>query len=67
MLYSPEVADPVLLLQFKCGGTAIIANPEEIADWLAVNETRPRGFAMSWQGLEVTGYKMANEIEWRKA
>lgn len=68
MLRHPsEVAQPALLLQFKMGATCILLDPEEVAAVLDVIQTRPRGFAATYQGLEVTGYKYENDLTWTPA
>lgn len=67
LLHPSEVAKPVLFLRFKLGATCILTDPEEITAVLDVIQTRPRGFAATYQGLEVTGYKYENELTWTPA
>ena len=65
MLRPCEIADPALLLRLKAGATAVIADPEEIAAITELIDTSPRGFTMTWRNLEVTGWKYANELQWK--
>lgn len=59
-----EVAKPALLLRFKSGATCILTDPEEIAAVINVIQNRPRGFAATYAGLEVVGYKYENDLNW---